>query len=320
MKETVEKALCQWDFPGANFQLAAKRENHVFRIDHDSCTYALRLHRAGLRRDSELRSELQWMRAVGEGGLAVPRPVPASDGRFVQVIDGVQVDVLTWLDGEPLGETGTPLKIEDREATIFAVGREMARLHDISDAWAIPDDFDRLSWDAEGLVGEAPVWDRFWGNPMLPAEDREKLIRLRDLAKQILSPGRGDLDFGLIHADLVRENIILNGDRVQFIDFDDGGFGYRLFDVATALLKNIDEPEFDLLKSALLNGYHSIRTLDTSALDLFMALRSATYVGWIISRMDEDGAARRNRRFIRTALAMTDKVLASDTLSKAQSL
>ena len=41
-----------------------------------------------------------------------------------------------------------------------------------------------------------------------------------------------------------------------------------------------------------------IRPIDISALDLFMVLRSATYLGWIISRMDEPGAAERNARYI----------------------
>jgi Ser/Thr protein kinase RdoA (MazF antagonist) len=27
------------------------------------------------------------------------------------------------------------------------------------------------------------------------------------------------------------------------LDFDDGGFGYRLFDLATSLLKTVDEPQ-----------------------------------------------------------------------------
>ena len=50
-----------------------------------------------------------------------------------------------------------------------------------------------------------------------------------------------------------------------------------------------------------LEGYLSVRPLDVSALDLFVALRAATYVGWIISRMEESGAEARNIRFVATA-------------------
>ena len=80
------------------------------------------------------------------------------------------------------------------------------------------------------------------------------------------------LDMGLIHADLVRENVLVNGSDLYFIDFDDGGFGYRLFDVATALLKNRAEPNYADLQTALIDGYRSLRALDTTQLDLFLAL------------------------------------------------
>ena len=85
------------------------------------------------------------------------------------------------------------------------------------------------------------------------------------------------------------------------IDFDDGGWGFRLFDVATALFKNRHEPGYDTLKTALLAGYRSRRSLDTTALDLFVALRAVSYVGWIVPRIEEDGSGDRNLRYIEDA-------------------
>ena len=317
MTGIVEKALRLWGLSGAQYRLEAKRENQVFRIDHATGTYAMRLHRPGLRTDRELRSELDWMNAVAQGGLAVPHPIPARDGRVVQAIDGVQIDVLTWLSGAPIGGTRTGLQIEDRQKVFRSIGREMARLHDMSDAWPIPQDFDRPAWDVDGLVGETPVWGRFWENPALAPHDRETLIALRVVATDTLGQLADSLDYGLIHADLVRENVILDGDRVQFIDFDDCGFGYRLFDVATALFKNFHEPDFEHLKAALFEGYRSHRRLDTRAFELFMALRSATYVGWNIARMHEDGAIQRNTRFIQNAVAMAERALSTCPENKA---
>ncbi len=85
------------------------------------------------------------------------------------------------------------------------------------------------------------------------------------------------------------------------IDFDDGGYGFRLFDIATALVKYLDQPDYAALKDALTQGYLSVRPLDPAPLDLFMAIRAATYVGWNIERINEDGAAARNARFVATA-------------------
>ena len=93
---------------------------------------------------------------------------------------------------------------------------------------------------------------------------------------------------------------MVDDDQLHLIDFDDGGFGFRLFDIATALLKNLDEPDYAKLRGSLLEGYASVRSIDLAALDLFILLRAATYVGWNIERMSEGGAIARNQRFINT--------------------
>ncbi|WP_166418752.1 phosphotransferase enzyme family protein [Cochlodiniinecator piscidefendens] len=309
MKGIVGKALRLWGLSRAEWTLVAARENHVYRVDLDGNTYALRLHRKQLRTNAELRSELQWMNELGAGGLIVPKPVPAADGAFLQLIDGVQVDVLTWLRGAPVGATGQGLAHADRQKLFVGIGREMAQLHSVSDAWVVPTGFTRWSWDRKGLVGETPLWGRFWENPTLDAKGKRCLEDFRNKAQQDLGNLENNLDFGLIHADLVRENVMLDGDKIQLIDFDDAGFGYRLFDVATTLIKNRNEQDYEQLKAALLAGYRQKRALDTQHLNLFMALRATTYVGWIVSRMNEDGSAIRNVRFIEAALELVEQYL-----------
>ena len=181
------------------------------------------------------------------------------------------------------------------------IGRAVARLHVVSDGWVPPSSFRRCAWDRTGLVGKAPVWGRFWENPSLAPDDRALFATVRKVASRELAERDDGLDFGLIHGDLVRENILIHSGRVQFIDFDDGGHGYRLFDIAGVLVKNLSEPAFDELREALIEGYRSERPLDTDALDLLLLLRACTYVGWIVPRMGEDGAAARNRRFLDAA-------------------
>jgi Ser/Thr protein kinase RdoA (MazF antagonist) len=74
-----------------------------------------------------------------------------------------------------------------------------------------------------------------------------------------------------------------------------------VFDLATTLLKFIDAPRFPKLKDALLRGYLGVRTIDLGALDLFLALRAVTYVGWIVPRLGEEGATERSHRYVATA-------------------
>ena len=118
------------------------------------------------------------------------------------------------------------------------------------------------------------------------------------------------INIGLIHADLVRENMLVQGDTVRFIDFDDSGFGYRIFDLATALLQNINEPDYAELQAALCEGYAERRSLpDIGLLPLFLVLRALTYVGWAADRMSEPAIAGRMPTYLATSRKLIELVL-----------
>lgn len=298
MPEAVTKALALWGMADAGCELVSMRENHVYRVEHDGGVYALRLHRKGYRGDAELRSELAWMTALRRGGMDVPRPVADLSGALLQVIDGVQVDVLTWLPGAALEFAIGSLDAKNRAAVVAAIGRETAHLHDISDAWRPPVDFTRCAWDRKGLLGETPVWDRFWENPLLRNEERDLLCEFREMADRDLARVERSLDYGLIHADIIAGNMMIDGGTISFIDFDDGGFGFRLFDLATTIFNILRGPELEPLKAELIASYSAVRPLDTSALELMLALRAMTYVGWTIARQDLENVNIRSREFI----------------------
>lgn len=315
MNEVVIQALTRWGMTGADYTLAAERENRVFEVTHNGRKYALRLHRQGYRSDAELLSELDWMAALSSGGLSIPKPVFTSAGTHLVQVDGIQVDVLTWLNGVPLSECLDHLQANERERVFHELGSQLAKLHSVSDAWTPPPSFGRASWDTEGLVGDSPLWDRFWENPKLTAKDRDLFLQFRKFALDSLNDEANQLDYGLIHADLVPGNVLYDNGALHLIDFDDGGWGYRLFDLATTLLKHRDAPDYASLKSALLNGYKTQRPIDDNGLDLMLCLRALTYVGWNITRMSETGGAERNVRFIKTASDLCQTTLSASTIT-----
>ncbi len=315
MNVIVEEALCKWGMSGARYKLVAYRENAVYEVSDARGRFALRLHRKGYRSDAELRSELAWMAAAAEGGLSVPSPALTVDRECLARINGMQVDVLTWLMGRTLDDALAIRERKDRHSLFHALGREIALLHQVSDAWSPPKSFDRVHWDRDGLLGQAPLWDRFWENPELTASDRDLFERFRRVASARLEEIEPTLDYGLVHADLVPANVLVDSNVLRLIDFDDGGFGYRLFDVATALLKHMPMADYPRFQIGLIEGYHSIRPLDVAELDLFLALRSATYVGWNISRIGEADGAARNRRFINLFRSLAHKCLQEGSVS-----
>ncbi len=246
-------------------------------------------------------------------GLQVPRPLRTRDGDFL-LLGTRRASLLSWLAGAPLGKGTEPLAQGGpaRRRQIFhKIGRSLAQLHCYSDEWQIPADFTRPAWDRDGLVGETPFWGRFWDAPLLSDEDRALFLDVRDRARVILDSTNADI--GIIHADLVRENILIDGDEVCFIDFDDSGYGYRGFDIATCLRSNHAEPDYSELKAAFLAGYAEIRPLpDPGLLPLMMALRALTYIGWTADRIDEPGMAQHVPRYLKLAKALIQEWRAAE--------
>ncbi|MEO8242697.1 MAG: phosphotransferase [bacterium] len=296
----ARRAAGQWPQITSAPKLFMRRENLVYRVDTTVGPHALRLHRAGYHDAQGLQSELDLMAMLAQSGLLVPKPAPTADGTLLVTVDGRQASLLSWLPGQPMGRSGQPLAYTGpaRTRLFHNIGSQMARLHRLTDQWTPPPCFARPHWNSDGLIGDAPVWGRFWdcGTP----DDRAALLRLRGYAQQKLAEAAGD--YGLIHADLVNENVLVDGDHVHFIDFDDSGYGYRLFDIATTLYKAVDEPDFPALQAALLSGYVTQRPLpDLTLLPLFIVLRAASYLGWIAARLAEPGMAAKSGHYLTIA-------------------
>lgn len=299
-------AIVHWNLPEQVPELIKYRENAVFKVKLAwGEPAALRLHRPAYHSRAALASELAFMAHLRGRGLAVPEPIPAVDGSLLVAFgEGpYYADLIGWMEGEPLGETGVALDGTDRDvAAIFgAVGREMALLHGAADAFRRPAGFERPAWDVAGLLGETPFWGRFWDCPALSAEDRAYLTELRRVLSARLAAIAPGLDYGLIHADIVRENIFVRKGAVAFIDFDDSGFGFRLFDLATTLLRNRREPSYPAFRHALLENYAAVRPqarADFAHLPLFLLLRALTYIGWAAERPDLPDNADRLRRYV----------------------
>jgi Ser/Thr protein kinase RdoA (MazF antagonist) len=302
-------ATQHWSFISGMPQLVMHRENTVFRVETSQGAYALRLHRQDYHAPETILSELIWINMLDAHGFVVPKPAACDNGTLLVSISDdrnkVQLfSLLRWLPGEPFGASASPLRLEGakRAKIMFEIGRSLARLHMLSDAWSPPRHFTRPAWNHDGLLGDTPFWGRFWDSGFLNDKQRVNMLELRHFCTESLSQYNREMpDYGLIHADLARENVLVEGDKVSFIDFDDSGFGYRIFDIATALIKNIYEPDYEELKQSLLAGYQAARPLqpqDLKALPLAMLLRSLTYIGWVDARIAEPGMPQKAKRFL----------------------
>ena len=322
-------AVSRWPLDCVRIEPIKVRENAVYAVHTaDHRRVVLRVHRLGYHSDEALQSELTWMSALGESGLEVPQAVPSRAGKSferVAVADVPgprQVDVFEWIEGRQLGSVEQGLTSDPAwiAQTYGIVGELMARMHNQSCSWEPPASFQRHSWCDEGLTGEAPLWGRFWELDALSWQQRALFQRLRQqIAQELCAYGKGADRFGLIHADLVPENILVDADRLRIIDFDDAGFGWHMFDIATSLYFIRREGFYETARDALVNGYRRHRPLTAEhlrQLPMFLAARGTTYLGWVHTRRGEATARELTPQLIELAVAAAADYLESTEPSR----
>ncbi len=303
LRELAQAALTRWDFGSCELTLIKFRENAVFAVaTGDGRRYALRVHRAGYHSDAELRSELQWMCALQAGGFHVPEIVPDRSGnlfvtiRHAGVPEARHVDLFKWISGTQLGSVAGEISADTATLAraFHTVGTLAARLHNQAAAWPLPPGFTRHAWDEEGLVGEQPIWGRFWELAALSPTERALVVRARDqLRRDLGALDRSPDVYSLIHADFAPENLLVDGDKVRLLDFDDAGFGWHLFEIATSLYFHIGQPYYATIRAATIAGYRAERRLPDAQLVLlpmFLAARGFTYLGWVHTRQETETA------------------------------
>ena len=288
-------AVASWSIDVRDLRLVSRSENYAFRVEAtDGSLFVLRLHRPGYHTHEELLSEQTWTAALREAGIDVPIPVLTARGEgyatAVVADEKRYAGVLEWVPGETLGAS-----MEDAQAGFVddcyaRIGGAMAALHSQASEWHVPDGFARHAFDAGGLMGvggRTPFWGPFWESGLVSAEDRSLLGDLREgIGDTLANLDRTRNTYSMIHADLHPANVVVSGDRLHLIDFDDSGFGWHAYDFAVCLGAHAGLPR---RQAAFLEGYRGVRDPDdhmVALIPLFLLIRSLVSIGWITARPD----------------------------------
>jgi Ser/Thr protein kinase RdoA (MazF antagonist) len=305
--------------PTARLVLVHHRENAVFRVDDpdDGSAWALRVHREGYRTPEEIRSELAWMDALRDAGVSTPRARPGIDGDPLQRVTPpgearpLQVDVFGWIDGVPLDAGG-----DSRELNRL-VGRTSALIQCHGRSWVPPPGFSRPTWDVDALIGRRALWGDYAALCALAPAELALLSRAEDVVRRRLGAfGRAPDRFGLTHGDLMPDNILVANGIPYVIDFDDGGYGWYLYDLATLLADKAVDPAYDGLRDAWIDGYRSVAPLPDEhvrELDVLVMARLLLGLGWMHTRRETPMARDFTAVVIALACAQAEKLVGETT-------
>lgn len=254
----------------------------------------LRISRPGYHTIEELNSEMKWLEQINEyTPLLVANPIKGIDGKNIQTIkasDGNEYYcvICEFLPGEAPDENN-----EEKMVKQFKyLGETTAYLHRQTEIWNGTDKLDRIEWDFDTIIGKNAAWGDWRAFQEMTDEERNILSQVeRVIEKHLKRYGKNENNYGLIHADLRLSNILLEGDQIKVIDFDDCGFGWHLHDLASALSFIEEKPIVPKLVNAWLDGYRKVLPFtdtDFEEIDTFIMMRRLQLTAWLASHKESD--------------------------------
>lgn len=203
-------------------------------------------------------------------GVACPAPLARRDGRLDSVLCGKPACLVGCLDG---ADTGWPTA-----GQCFNTGAMLARMH--------------LAGQSFPMHMDNPRYDRWWGaaaQRLYPVLSREDAALLRGEIDFLAAHPDTGLPRGIIHADLFKDNVLLDGGRVAgFIDFYyacDGNFMYDLAIAVNDWARTADNRLDEGLADAFMRGYEGVRPTSVEERAYFPIAQRAGCVRFWVSRL-----------------------------------
>ena len=309
----IRAHLPLWELPAdAALSLLAISENATFHASAPGRDLVLRVYRPGYHGTAEISSELAWIAALrAEAVVPTPAILPARDGRALVEIDDAgtprRITAFAFVPG------AEPREGDDLPRWFHRLGAIHARLHAHARRWRRPDGFTRKVWDFESMLGARPLWGDFRAALGLDEPGRALLERTARVLQARLAPLSTPDSFGLVHADLRLANLLVEGDDLTLIDFDDCGFSWYLYDFAAAVSFIEHTPVVPALKAAWMEGYRTLAPLPADAgarLDVLVMLRRMLLTAWIASHAETPTARSMGEPYTHGTLALAEDFLA----------
>ncbi|CAO3440552.1 phosphotransferase enzyme family protein [Azospirillum endophyticum] len=294
LQAMVRARLSLWDLPpGTEVTLLNLSENATFGLKSPCGTrdLVLRVHRVGYSSPEEIRSELAWIDALRlDGIIQTAPPVTGANGELVQLLHSDCGGASRFAVAFQRVGGKEPDQGDNLMQWFDALGALTARMHLHSRAWQRPEGFCRKLWDYDAMVGPDCYWGPWRSGIGLDAGGIAVLERALAVVKEKLDAyGMGPDRFGLVHADLRLANLLVEGDTLRVIDFDDCGLSWFIYDFAAAISFIEHEPFIPDLLRAWVAGYRKAAPLsseDVAMLPVFVILRRILLTAWLASHAE----------------------------------
>ncbi len=238
---------------------------------------------------------LRLKQHLSRNGVACPAPVPQKNGRLDAQVAGKPACIVSRLQG---GDTSYPTA-----GQCFHTGAMLAKMH-LAGA-SFPEKMDNPRHSA---------WWTHSAERLMPLLDKDDAALLADETAFLAAHPDHALPQGIIHADLFKDNVLLDGERVAgLIDFYYACCGSFVYDLAVALndwARCADNVPNTALYDAFVRGYESVRPLTPAERAyLPVAHRAGCVRFWVSRLLDFHFPAEGEMTFIKDPNVFRDLLL-----------
>ncbi|RJF99572.1 homoserine kinase [Noviherbaspirillum saxi] len=224
---------------------------------------------------AQLPFYLHLMRHLAERGVLVPVPIANQQGEIIHTLHGKPASIVTKLEGAS--------QLDPRPVHCAAVGAMLAKMHMAGEDFGIRQPNLRgLDW----WQATTPVV-----LPYLP-EDQQHLLRAEIHAQEAFAASAiyRQLPHGPVHADLFRNNVMFDGERLTgFFDFYFAGCDTWIFDVAVTVNDwciDLETGALDFARArAMLDAYHAVRPFNEAEKHAWKPVLQAGALRFWLSRL-----------------------------------
>ena len=283
--DQMRQLLTQYDL-GAFHSLQGIAQgitNINYFLHTDSGSYVLTIFE--VLQAHELPFFMNLTQHLSQNGVACPAPIAQKNGSLTAVLADKPACIVEKLIGS---DTSYPT-----EKQCFNTGAMLAKMHIAGSTF--PEKMDN------------PRHAAWWTDScqkLLPFLDKEDAHLLQDEIAFLAQNPDTHLPHGIIHADLFKDNVLLNGENVAgFIDFYYACHGSFVYDLAIAVndwARNAEDNIMPHLRDAFLAGYQSIRPLTQDENNYWtIALRAGCIRFWVSRLLDFHFPASGEMTFIK---------------------
>ncbi|MHA2277430.1 MAG: phosphotransferase enzyme family protein [Candidatus Kariarchaeaceae archaeon] len=217
----LEEIVTRYNFDQASLKEIDTWENFIFEAKKSDIAYIIRIAHSSYRSIGQIKAEIDWIYFLKNEKMPVADPVLSVNNQFVEEVKVNDSSFFTTVFVKAPGDTIATNPSLMTPPVIEKWGGILGKFHKLTMKYIPQVSEKRGQWDSQPEI--ANIQDLLADHPKILEKAKIHIAYIRSL------PQNKDT-YGLIHYDLHEVNILVEGENLTVIDFDDSQYDYLVSD------------------------------------------------------------------------------------------